>query len=376
MITVDRTLHVVHLIGSTGLYGAERWILALMRATDAQTVRSTLINLVDAREGRLSDVVQAARERGLEAMDFATGGKFNLLAAIRLARWVREQQVDIVHGHGYKSDIIGLLTAKIAGCRIITTPHGWSKELDFKLKFYELLDRWAFRFMDKVCPLSPYLADELNGFLHKEKVKLILNGVDIDEIQSVKPKVKENADDYVIGYIGQIIERKDLDTLISAFTFLANKERNLRLVIIGDGALRIELEARCKKMGISELVAFKGYRSDASAWYNTFDLFVLPSRLEGIPRCVMEALACGVPVIASDIPGNRDLIVHGKTGLLFTVGDIQQLIKNIEFMKTHRFESRQMAEHGRDKIEKEHSSRLMAFKYATLYVDMLSNSHT
>lgn len=366
----NREIHVLHLIGSTGLYGAERWILALMRAMDTQKVRSTLVNLVDADEEK-SAVVQAAEQRGLEAFDFVTGGKFNPFAAMRLASWAREQQVDIIHGHGFKSDLLGLLTAKLAGCRVMTTPHGWSMENDKKLQFYEKLDRLSFRFMDMVCPLSPDLEGGLIKSVDPSKLRLIFNGVDIDEIQESVTVKRKYPEAYTIGYIGQLIDRKDMPTLISAFHSLSRERDNIRLVVLGDGAKRVELQAECERLGISGMVDFLGFRPDAASWLKSFDLFVLPSRLEGIPRCIMEALAAKIPVVVTDIPGNRNLVSHKETGLLYPVGDIRQLADCMAFMMDHPVEAQEMASRGNNKVEDEYSSRKMAREYATVYQELV-----
>lgn len=363
-------IHVLHLIGSTGLYGAERWILALMRAMDTSKIRSTLINLVDCADER-SAVVQAAEQRGLEAFDFVTGGKFNLFAAVRLAKWVKEQQADIIHGHGFKSDLLGLLTAKLAGCCVMTTPHGWSMEKDKKLQLYEKLDRFSFRFMDMVCPLSPDLLVGLAGTVDQDKLKLIFNGVDIDEIMEAATIDRTYPDCYTIGYIGQLIERKDMPTLIAAFHLLIKERENIRLIILGDGAKRVELEEQCRGLGLTDKVDFLGFRPDAASWLKTFDLFVLPSRLEGIPRCIMEALAATIPVVITDIPGNRDLVTHKESGLLYPVGDSRQLADCMAFMIDHPKEAREMAVHGNGKVVEEYSNRKMAIEYETIYEEMV-----
>lgn len=367
------TANIMHLIGSTGLYGAERWILALMRAMDKHKFQSTLINLVDS-DGERSAVVQAAEQRGLEAFDFVTGGKFNPFAASRLAKFVRTRQADIIHGHGYKSDLLGLLAAKLSGCHMMSTPHGWSLDKDRKLQSYEALGRFSFKFMDMVCPLSPDLFDGLSGFVDGRRLKLILNGVDIDEIKESAPLQRKYIDKFTVGYIGQLIERKDMSTLISAVHSLRKTRENIRLIILGDGVKRKELQTECDQLGISSIVEFHGFRPDAASWLKTFDVFALPSRLEGIPRCIMEALAAMIPVIASDIPGNTNLVVNGETGLLFPVGDSHKLAACLEFMMDHPVQAKEMAMRGNEKVESEYSNRKMAQEYALIYADMLATN--
>lgn len=370
MNAVGEKIHVVHLIGSTGLYGAERWILALMRALDPDRVQATLINLVDD-ENEVSEVVTAARQRGLTAMDFYTGGKFNPFSAVRLARLVRAQRVRIIHGHGFKSDVFGLLTSRLSGCRMMTTPHGWSVEKDIKLQIYEQLDRVFFRLMDLVCPLSPALTEGLKDFIDASKLKLVYNGVDIDEVRAAQSGDRKYVEDFVIGYIGRLVTLKNIETLLASFQLFTTSRLNVRLMIVGDGPERANLEYLAKQLGIEERIEFLGFREDAVACLKDFDVFVLPSLSEGIPRCIMEAMAASVPVVVSDIPGNRNLVSHGDTGLIFPVGDSCCLTEMLVQIMDNPAETAAMALRGCRKVDEQYSNRKMAAEYTRLYQELL-----
>lgn len=361
---------MLHLIGSTGLYGAERWILALMRTAPATRFKSILANLVDTK-GYGSAVVQAAHQRGLAALDFYTGGTFNPLTIFQLAHWVRQRNIRIIHSHGYKSDLIGLVVARLTRCKILATPHGWSLEKDKKLQFYEKLDRVLFNFMDRICPLSPELESGIRKGTSTALVKLIYNGVDIDEIRTAPPFPITDSGEYVIGYIGQLIERKNLGTLLAAVKMIVGKRPNMRLMVIGDGPERSYLQNEAARLGISSQVRFLGFRTDAVRYLKTFDAFVLPSLMEGIPRCIMEAMAAGIPVVVSDIAGNRALVAHGKTGRIFAPGDSRDLADQLDYLIEHPDEATTMAIHGMKRIEQSYSSRKMAKEYHTLYQELI-----
>lgn len=367
----NEKIKVVHLIGSTGLYGAERWILALMRALDPDWVPSVLVNLVDG-ENEVSEVVAAARQRGLDAMDFYTGGKFNPFSAVRMARWAREQGVQIIHGHGFKSDVFGLLASRLAGCKIMTTPHGWSVEKDRKLQMYEQLDRLLFRLMDLVCPLSPELAKGLKSAVSAARLKLVYNGVDIDEVRAAMTGNRNHTEDFVIGYVGRLVKLKNLETLLASFHILQADRPNVRLKIVGDGPERANLEHQAKQLGIGECIEFLGFREDAVSCLKDFDVFVLPSLSEGIPRCVMEAMAASVPVIVSDIQGNRNLVSHGETGLIFSTGDSCNLAEMLVQIMDNPAEACALAIRGNRKIEEQYSNKKMAAEYTRLYQELLA----
>ena len=362
-------MHVVQLIGSTGLYGAERWVLALMRALEPGRVRSTLINLVD-KTSEESDVVKAAVQRQLAAFDLYTAGRFNPWVSVRLARWAKKHDADIIHCHGFKSDMVGLLSARLGGNKVITTPHGWSLETDKKLMVYERLDRRAFGFMDMVCPLSPELAKGI-GRDGKKNVRLIINAVDIDEISEVDAAHKPRGDAFQIGYIGQLIERKNLSILLRAAKLLSDAGTRLAVTLIGDGPCRSGLIEEARNLELEKRVVFTGFRSDAVRFLKTFDVLVLPSLVEGMPRCIMEAMAAGLPVVASDIPGNRDLVKHGETGLLFISGDYNDLSKKILYVMRNPAEAENLTRKAKERVAREFSSRRMAEEYTQLYSELV-----
>jgi glycosyltransferase involved in cell wall biosynthesis len=363
--------HIVHVIASSGLYGAEKWIFALMRAMDTSRFSSTLVNLSDTPGGQ-SAVVAGAKERNLNALDFYTGGAFNPLSILRFSRWLKSNKIRIVHGHGYKSDILGLIAARLAGCKMISTPHGWSKEADRKLMFYEALDRLSFRFMDYVCPLSDDLLESVRGYTPSNKLKLILNGVDLNEV-AAQPKIQKRLPEYFyIGYIGQLIQRKDISTLIQAVKILTENNINVQLLIVGDGPEKNNLTVLSQELGIQDRVEFFGYRNDAISFLKSMDVFVLPSLLEGIPRCVMEAMAAEVPVISSDIPGSRELIKHNQTGLLYPVKDAKKIADYIMDLFNNTSLRNYLVKNARSLVSDKYSNNHMAEQYTKMYYGLLT----
>jgi glycosyltransferase involved in cell wall biosynthesis len=173
----------------------------------------------------------------------------------------------------------------------------------------------------------------------------------------------------IIGYIGQLIRRKRVDVLIKAFHELDIASKHL--CIVGDGAERADLEQLTASLGESGRVTFFGYRNDRVALLKAFDLFVLPSELEGIPRCLMEAMGAGVACIASDIPGSRDLIESGATGLLFPPGDATSLMRQMATLARDPITRSDLAIRGGQRVREAHSAEAMARNYASLYGDLI-----
>ena len=363
-------------LGTVGpLYGAERWILALIRNLPSTQVESHVAVIAD-QVGAAAPLLDAASERGFAVHSLNAPGRFNWSAVRQLRELIDHGGFDIVHSHGYKADIIAWLACRGSRTKIVSTPHGWSVNAGLKLRVYEALGRRALWYFDAVVPLSTDLFD---GLAKDQAIAIrlhqITNGVDIDEINEAATCPSELSDFQgsgpVVGYIGQLIARKDVATLLTAFANWTRDEgsgRDARLVLVGAGDKRSELEAQAATLGIAEQVLITGFRDDRLAWLKSFDIFVLPSHLEGIPRCLMEAMAAGVPVIASDIPGNCDIVHDQKTGLLFPPGDAAALAIKLDRALGPGADERVSA--GRDLIHDHFSAKAMAMAYAALFAEI------
>ncbi|MBS0375275.1 MAG: glycosyltransferase [Proteobacteria bacterium] len=365
----DRPLRVLQLGGPMGLYGAERWILALIGHLPTGRIESIVGTIKDVPGPAPALCVEAAA-RGFATVVFEAPGRVSAPAVAALRRYLREQHVDVLHTHFYKSDLLGRLAVRGTACRIVSTPHGWSTNAGLKLQVYETLDRLAFYTFDAVCPLSQDLYDGLARWPGLAgRLTLINNAVDVSEVDAAVPGLptageQRPAGRFVVGYIGQLIPRKCIDDLLRAFATLPAPAE---LWIIGDGPQRPELEALAQALALQGRVRFLGYRNDRLALLKSCDAFVLPSRLEGIPRCVLESMAAAVPVVGSDIPGTRSLVRHGETGLLFPVGDVQALAAQLRELATDLPARRRLGQAASDFVRAEYSAQRMADRYATLF---------
>ncbi len=243
----NELVSVLQLGNPTGMYGAERWILALVKHLDPRKIRSVVGVIQDEPGSDAPDLCQYASDLGFETVVFESKGRLSFSAIGKIRKFIIDENIDVLHTHGYKTDIIGRMATLGTPCRIISTPHGWSQNAGPALRVYEALDRFAFLFFDQVVPLSDDLHDGLqkNPFL-RSKLRFIRNGVDISEIDAERGR--ESGSDgqhesrpFTVGYIGQLINRKRLDTLLRAFrdTVVDMKQ----LLIIGEGPQRARIRA-------------------------------------------------------------------------------------------------------------------------------------
>ena len=323
---LDDRLRVLHLGSSTGMYGAERWILALIRYLPEDEVRSVVGVIKDQPLVDRAELLRHSAEFGFETVEFEAHGRANREAIVLIRDYIVQNSIDVVHTHGYKTDIVGALAVRGTDSIVVSTPHGWTVRADFKLRMYEWLDRLAFFRMDAVVPLSHELYSGLRWWLGwRGNLHLIRNGVDIGEVNESErldghDELQGSSESFVVGYIGRLVAGKGVADLLAAFNKLTLPGK--RLWLVGEGPDRRDLERQASDLGIDESVTFFGYREDRLSILKSMNLFVLPSYSEGIPRCLLEAMAAGVPVLATDIQGCRSVVSQDRTGVLYPPGDV------------------------------------------------------
>lgn len=371
-----RKLNVLQFGSSNGLFGAERWILALARYCDRNEVEHSIITIKDSPAARI-DLVDKAEEMGFHTDLVEARGPYDPGTIIRTAALIRQHNIDILHTHGYKSDIIGYLAAKLARVPVISTPHGSELSGNRKLNMYHKIGDYFIRKMDKVVPVSEGLRDEyLNKGVQPEKIKLIMNGVDIMDVEEKRldeqfSALKNEKNLKLVGYVGQLIERKGLPNLIKAMKTIT-KSIKVKLVLIGEGSAENALKKMVELEGLSGVVDFLGFRSDRLEIMKCFDVFVLPSYIEGLPRVIMEAMAAKVPVIASDIPGVREIIHHNKTGILVKTDSPDQLAYRIAELINNPQIADEIRRNAYENVRTYHSAERMSQEYTELYRNILN----
>jgi len=372
---------VLHFICSTGFYGAEKWILALANNSDRDLVTSELV--VTRETDDELQLVTDFRAMGLNTHQVEMSGRFDIRAIRSLVKLIKENNIDILHSHGYKSDILGLIAAKIAGISCISTPHGFEKTNDWKLELFIAAGCRTFKYFDLVAPLSRELYADVERYkVADEKIVYIRNGVDLKDVVYRLPAdtpVTRNEDESIqlpetktIGFIGQMIDRKNVTHLLDVFDKLAASSTGLKLVLLGDGISREKFEQHADTLACRDRISFLGFQTDPMSYLQSFDLFVMCSTLEGIPRCLMEAMAVGVPVAAYDIAGVNQLLENDVTGLLATLGDKQELETCCKRLLWDEKLANRFSTTAARHINEKFSARRMAVEYTEQYYQLMN----
>lgn len=250
---------------------------------------------------------------------------FRIIRTIYLLHKIlSHEKYDIVHTHGYFADIIGSIVSHANKIPHIATCHGFISN-DKYLKVYNIIDKYTLRYCDKIIAVSDPIKSELvNCGVHSGNIITIQNAtrINLEEdniFQYRNEKRKELSigyNDYVIGYVGRLSEEKGLEYLLQAVYKIKRRMNNCKVIIMGDGPRKKDLEILCTNLGLMNNIIFTGFVDNVEQWYPALDVFVLPSLTEGTPLVILEAMQCGVPVIATMVGGIPDVIRTGENGIV------------------------------------------------------------
>jgi glycosyltransferase involved in cell wall biosynthesis len=311
----------------------------------------------------------------------------DLLALLKLYRLIRRGHFDLVHTHSSKAGILGRVAARLAGVpRVVHTPHGhvftgyFGKTLTTS---FILLERWAATFTDRIIGLTD---QEIRDHLARKIGKpghfvSIPSGINIERFSTgslVSPRSQMRASwglpDHalLIGSVGRLETVKGHFYLLEAFASLAPRFPALYLALVGEGELAHTLRAFAQRSGLSERVLFLGWREDTPFLLDAFDLFVFPSLNEGMGRALVEAMAAGLPIVASRAGGISEVLAEGEAGLLVEAGAAPALAQGIEMLLLDPALRARLGSAARERARR-YSVEAMLQKIEALYRELLES---
>ena len=360
-----RKLTVVHVVYSLEVGGLENGLVNLINQLDSERFAHVICCL--SRSGALAARIEQENviihEMGLDMTRF----RFPLL---RLARLFRHFKPDIVHTRGW-SAVDGIFAAKLAlVAGIIHGEHGRdAADPEGRNVKRNVIRRALSPLVDRFITVSDDLRFWLTGTvgISQKKVVTIHNGVDIQKFAPLSARSAVSAhppsgifalrnalglpsEGLLIGTVGRLDPVKDHKSLLRAFAPLAHGAEPARLIIVGDGPMRGEIESEIRKLQIDECVHLLGERQDVAKVLKALDVFALTSVAEGISNTILEAMACGLPVVATRVGGNPELVQDDVTGRLAPAQDVPALsailldyVKNANLRWSHGTAARQRA---------------------------------
>jgi len=301
---------------------------------------------------------------------------FDLRLLLGIARLVRRQRCALVHTHDIQSATYTSLAARLVRVPVVLTVHGLG--LLRQKRAPKLLPRLA-RWLDRVVFVGHWLervAAEEFGFRPLRPV-VIHNGVDVERFRPgpADPRLKEELGlpqgAPVVGTVGNLRAVKDYPTLLRAFAIALERVPEAVLVFVGDGEERGTLETLAAELEVGANVRFVGRREDVPDVLRCFDIFALSSLTEGISVALLEAMASGLPAVATETGGNPEVVAAGQTGLLVPVADHEALGRTLAELLADEPRRRQWGEAARRRVVEEFSLERMVRAYENLYDEVL-----
>lgn len=338
--------------------GAERHLVTLAPRLDRTRFKASVVCIGD--EGGLFDILGQA---GIPASALHLSGKRHAFAALRaLVTVMRKERPELVVLRGYNAEALGRIAAFSAGVRrTIVWVHSSEniKPRSWLRNFAEIfLSRRTTRFFGVAEAQTPYLVHELN--YPSERVRIIHNGVEVGQFDTeadhrLRGEFGIRPGSAVVGIIAGLRPEKDHRTLLYAMQLLIRDLPNVDLLVVGDGALRDELESLSHRLGIRQNVHFIGARNDIPEVLRAIDVFTLTSTTECLPISVLEAMASGRPTVCTDVGGISEMVTDGITGYLVPPGDATLLARRLKGLLSDPEAAQRMGLAGRRRVETDFS---------------------
>jgi glycosyltransferase involved in cell wall biosynthesis len=380
-----RRLRVLHVITRLVVGGAQENTLATvagLRACGHEVVLAT-----GPSEGSEGSLMELARRSGIPPLLVPglvreVSPMRDATALVHLYRLIRRGRFDVVHTHTSKAGVLGRVAARMAGIQVIVhTPHGHVFDGYFgplATATFVAVERACARFTDAMVAISEECRhDHLErGIGTPERFLTIPSGIPratAGDRASARRLLGAADGDLLVGCVGRLVPVKGQDVLLAAFEHVADRHGGVRLVLVGDGPSRLELERQARRLGVSENVSFLGLRTDAHRLFVGFDVYVQPSLNDGMCRAVAHALDAGIPVVASDVPGPAELLGPGGSGgIIVPAGDAAALAGTLDRVLADEDLRARLGEAARDRSASLVREDEMVAAIERLYLALLS----
>jgi len=288
---------------------------------------------------------------------------------LRLWKAMREFKPDVVHTHHLYELFYAWPGALLTGARLVHTEHEYYSLMSAKACF-------LLRQLARFCQAVTGVNEETSAFLREEvgipagKVHTVVNGIDLERYAASCRRRQELGladSNFVVAIVARLEPVKDHAMLVQAFRLVVDKLPQAKLLIIGDGSERQNLERLADELGLGGHIRFLGCRSDVADFLACVDVVALSSKAEGLPLCILEAMAAGKPVVATEVGGIPTVVRPGETGLLVPAGDHQAMATALLAIRNDAGTSSRMGERGRRLVAERYDLKKTIEAYVSLY---------
>ncbi len=364
-------LKVLHLIEDLENGGAERVLINLALGLDPKKFAVTVCCLT--RKGRMAAELE---EAGIPVHVMHKRPKVDLGLILRLRALMRELQIDIVHCHVFTANLWGRIAAILARVPVLITHEHSSFTIEDQRRRW--LEKVLIRKTARVITVSEELRQRLlvQGGLPAEKIITIHNGLEFSErederrLAPMRQELGLEKFQYVIGTVGRLEYRKNYPLLLAAFAKVLEQHPRAGLLFVGAGPEEASLRQRTRELALTEHVVFAGYRKDITDVLGVMTVFCSSSQTEGISMAILEAMAGGVPVVATSVGGNPEILPSREYGILAPSDDAHALAQALADTLRDPEGARRMAQRGRARVLEHFSAERMLQRVEEMYLKL------
>ncbi len=338
-------MKVLHLNFEKTWRGGESQVMHLVRGLRKLGVDNELCTYPDG------ELFKTAVKEKFKVFGVKSINELDVISSYLLSKIIREGNYEIVHVHTSHSHSIALFALKMLKKKpkLIL-----SRRVDFEVgtNYFSKL-KYNSAIISKYIAISEGVKKVLiHSGIDAAKIEVVYSGINVNDIKN-SPVTNNIRADFnlpptrkIIGNVAALAPHKDHKTLLKAIKILKEKRNDFVLIIFGEGSLQEELEKKVSDLEISDYVIFAGFRKEIISYIKQFDYFVISSKLEGLCTSLIDALSCGIPVVATETGGIPEVIIHEKTGLLAKIEDPADLAEKISALLSSRELCRQLVQNG------------------------------
>jgi len=367
------SLRLLAIIEAYSITGPAKNLLEFASLARTAGVETTIATF--ARGSSKNQFIDTARERGLPIEVIHESGLYDRSVIRTLAQLAGRLRPDILQTHAVKSHFLARCASLPGKAPWVAFHHGYTWPA-LRARLYNQLDRWSLRAAHKVLTVSlPFREELIARGVNRERIEVVHNAIpadwgrrfrDPEPSRALRARLGIGADRNVILMVGRLSREKDHLTLLEAVARLPSELRP-HLVIVGEGPERPRIEERIRGLNLKNSVTLTGQQESAEPYYGIAQTAVLSSLTEGSPNALLEAMAAGVPVVATRVGGIPEIVSHGETALLVEPGDISGMTGSIARLLQDAGLAQQMAARSRERIAAHHTPEARVRRLLDIY---------
>ena len=373
-----KTIRLLAILEATTITGPAKNLLQFAqcaREGGAGTAVETAIAVFQRGPGP-NLLIETAKRAAIPVYAVAEAGRFDRTVMAGLRSLAREWKPAVIQSHAVKSHFLVRASGLDRIAPWVAFHHGYTWP-DLRARIYNQLDRWSLRAADRVLTVSePFRRELVRRGVASDRIEVVHNAIDPqwglrdkspEASAALRAKLGIGPEKRVVLIVGRLSSEKDHRTLLEAMRRLQGLAPNAHLVIVGDGPERPKIEQTICALGLTGAVTLVGQVPSAEPYYGIADICVLSSLSEGSPNALLEAMAAGVPVVATAVGGVPEMVSHGESALLIQPGDCQAMTGAIAALLSDGELARRLAARAREVVLERHAPEARTRRLIEIY---------